>query len=87
MTVQVKQLDEANQAWQQYQQNQLSLLRDRLKLSDIDHLSFEDVVQQLENRFSELNHQLTELQEVTSKSRSFVFRWIILSPCRIRGNY
>ena len=87
MTVQVKQLDEANQAWQQYQQNQLSLLRDRLKLSDIDHLSFDDVVQQLEDRFNELHHQLIELQEVKGRFPSIGFRWIIRSSCRIRGDY
>lgn len=80
MTMQAKQLDEANQAWQQYQQNQLGLIRDRLKLSDIDHLSFEDVVQQLEDRFN-------ELQEVKSRFPSLGFRWIILSSCRIRGDY
>ena len=63
MNVQLKQLDEANQAWQQYQQNQLILLRDRLKLTDMDNSSFEDIVQQIENRFDDLNNQLIELQD------------------------
>lgn len=67
MNIQLKQLDEANQGWQQYQQNQLVLLRDRLKLNDIDNLPFEDIVQQIENRFDDLNSQLMELQDVKSK--------------------
>ena len=87
MTVQMKQLDEANQAWQQYQQNQLSILRDRLKLPDIDNLPFEDVVQQLENRFSDLDHQITELQEGKGAFLSIGFRWIILFACRIPNDY
>jgi hypothetical protein len=66
MNIQLKQLDEANQAWQQYQQNQLVLLRDRLKLTDIDNLSFEDIVQQVGNRFDDLNSQLSELQDAKS---------------------
>ena len=68
MNLQVKQLDEANHAWQQYQQNQLILLGDRLKLTDVDNLSFEDIVQQIENRFNDLNEQLNELQTIKSKS-------------------
>jgi hypothetical protein len=68
MNIKSKQLDEANQAWQQYQQNQLVLLRDRLKLTDIDNLSFEDVVQQIENRYNDLNNQLVELQDMKSKT-------------------
>lgn len=66
MNIQLKQLDEANQAWLQYQQNQLVLLRDRLKLTDIDNLSFEDIVQQIENRFNDLENQLVELQNIKS---------------------
>ncbi len=62
--MQLKQLDEANRAWQEYQQNQLVLLRDRLKLTDMENLSFEDIVQQIENR---LNDQAMELQDVKSK--------------------
>jgi hypothetical protein len=62
--MQLKQLDEANRAWQEYQQNQLVLLRDRLKLTDMENLSFEDIVQQIENR---LNDQAIELQDVKSK--------------------
>jgi hypothetical protein len=71
MNIQLKQLDEANQAWQQYQQNQLVLLHDRLKLNDVDNLSFEDIVQQIENRFNDLNNQLIELENVKSKIFSF----------------
>jgi len=71
MNIQLKQLDEANQAWQQYQQNQLVLLRDRLKLTDVDNLSFEDIVQQIENHFNDLNNQLVELQDI--KSNIFFF--------------
>lgn len=67
MNMQVKQLNEANQAWQQYQLNQIELLRDRLQLSNIDNLSFDDIVQQIENRFNILNNQLTELQDAQSK--------------------
>jgi len=62
--MQLNQLDEANRAWQEYQQNQLVLLRDRLKLTDMENLSFEDIVQQIENR---LNDQAMELQDVKSK--------------------
>jgi len=62
--MQLKQLDEANRAWQEYQQNQLVLLRDRLKLTNMENLSFEDIVQQIENR---LNDQAMELQDVKSK--------------------
>jgi hypothetical protein len=62
--MQLKQLDEANRAWQEYQQNQLVLLRDRLKLTDMENLSFEDSLQQIENR---LNDQAIELQDVKSK--------------------
>ncbi len=64
MNIKLKQLDEANHAWQQYQQNQLILLRDRLRLTDMDNLSFEDIVQQIENRFTDLNNQLSELQDI-----------------------
>jgi exonuclease VII small subunit len=71
MNIQLKQLDEANQSWQQYQQNQLVLLRDRLKLTDVDNLSFEDIVQQIENHFNDLNNQLVELQDI--KSNIFFF--------------
>ncbi|CAF3671069.1 unnamed protein product [Adineta steineri] len=60
----LKQSDEANQAWNQYQENQLSLLRDRLKLTDIDNLPFEDIIQQIENRFDDLNNQLSLVQHV-----------------------
>jgi hypothetical protein len=67
MTMQLKQLDDANKAWQQYQQNQSDLLRDRFKLSNMDDASFEDLVQQIENRLHEVNDQLVELQEVNSK--------------------
>ncbi len=65
--MQLKQLDEANRAWQQYQQNQLVLLRDRLKLTDMENSSFEDIVQQIENRLNDLNDQLIELQDVKSE--------------------
>jgi chromosome segregation ATPase len=65
--MQLKQLDEANRAWQQYQQNQLVLLRDRLKLTDMENSSFEDIVQQIENRLNDLNDQVTELEDVKSK--------------------
>ena len=60
--LQLRQLDEANQAWQQYQQNQLNLLRDRLKITDADNSSFEDIVQQIENRFNHLHEQLVTQQ-------------------------
>jgi len=77
MNIQLKQLDEANQAWQQYQQNHLNLLRDRLKLTDLDNSSSEDIVQQIENRFNDLNNQLIELQDV--KSNCFFFLLIIIN--------
>ncbi|CAF2189339.1 unnamed protein product, partial [Rotaria magnacalcarata] len=64
MNIQLKQLNDANQAWQQYQQNQIILLRDRLNLTNIDNLSFDDIVQQIENRFNILNNELIELQDV-----------------------
>ncbi len=67
MNIKLKQLDEANHAWQQYQQNQLIILHDRLRLTDIDNLSFEDIVQQIENRFTDLNNQLNELQDIKRK--------------------
>ncbi|CAF4622746.1 unnamed protein product, partial [Rotaria socialis] len=64
VNIQLKQLNDANQAWQQYQQNQIILLRDRLNLTNIDNLSFDDIVQQIENRFNILNNELVELQDV-----------------------
>ena len=54
MTLQLKQLEDANQAWQDYQQNQLIVLRDRLKLTDVDNASFDEIVQQIENRLNDL---------------------------------
>lgn len=72
MNIQLKQLNDANQAWQQYQQNQIELLRDRLNLTNIDNLSFDDIVQQIENRFNTLNNQLTELQDVKSNISSLI---------------
>lgn len=59
----MRQLDEANQAWQQYQQNQLNLLRDRLQITDSDNSSFEDIVQQIENRLNQLHEQLVIQQQ------------------------
>ncbi len=38
-----------------------------MKLTDIDNLSFENIVQQIENRFNDLNNQLVELQDAKSK--------------------
>ena len=67
MNMQLKQLNEANQAWQEYQQNQVILLRDRLKLNDVDQLSFEDIVQQIENRCNILNDRLIELEDTSDK--------------------
>ncbi|CAF4949422.1 unnamed protein product, partial [Rotaria sp. Silwood1] len=64
MNIQLKQLNDANQAWQQYQQNQITLLCDRFKLTNIDHLSFEDIIQQIENRFNIINNQLIDLQNI-----------------------
>ncbi|CAF3726526.1 unnamed protein product [Rotaria magnacalcarata] len=64
MNIQLKQLNDVNQAWQQYQQNQIILLRDRLNLTNIDNLSFDDIAQQIENRFNILNNELIELQDV-----------------------
>ncbi|CAM4859045.1 unnamed protein product [Rotaria socialis] len=64
VNIQLKQLNDANQAWQQYQENQIILLRDRLNLTNIDNLSFDDIVQQIENRFNILNNELVELQDV-----------------------
>ncbi|CAF0778122.1 unnamed protein product [Rotaria sordida] len=62
MNIQFKQLNDANQAWQQYQQNQNILLCDRFKLTNIENLSFDDIIQQIENRFNIINNQLIELQ-------------------------
>ncbi|CAF3634115.1 unnamed protein product, partial [Rotaria sordida] len=62
MNIQFKQLNDANQAWQQYQQNQNILLCDRFKLTNIENLSFDDIMQQIENRFNIINNQLIELQ-------------------------
>lgn len=70
MNIQLNQLNEANQGWQQYQQNQLILLRDRLRLTDLDNLPFEDIVQQIEKRFDDLNNQIIELQEHTQEISS-----------------
>ncbi|CAF1066100.1 unnamed protein product [Adineta ricciae] len=67
MDVRLKQLNEANQAWQQYQQNQLEILQERLKLDDISHLSFEDIVQQIENRLDDYQNEINELRNKTSK--------------------
>ncbi|UJR33572.1 hypothetical protein I4U23_021010 [Adineta vaga] len=64
MNIRLKQLNEANQAWEQYQQNQIALLQERLKLNDINHLSFNDIVQQIENRFNDLNNQISELHDM-----------------------
>jgi len=61
LTNQCKQLDEANQAWQQYQQNQLLILQDRFKLVNHDNLSFDDILQQIENRFNDLQNQCDTL--------------------------
>ncbi len=78
MNMQLKQLDEANQAWQQYQQNQLILLRDRLQLTNMDNLAFEEIVQQIENRFNDLNTQILELEDKTSN----FFLMTIIDPSR-----
>lgn len=67
--IQLKQLDEANQAWQQYQQNQLNLLRDRLQITDSDNSSFEDIVQQLENRLSHLQDQIVTQQHINEQQK------------------
>lgn len=62
LTAQLKESTEANLAWQLYQQNQYSILRDRLNLDDIEHVSFEDIVQMIQNELSTLKDQLAELQ-------------------------
>ena len=61
MTIQCKQLDEANRVWQQYQQNQLMTLHDRFKLSNTDNFSFDGIVQQMENRFNDLQNECETL--------------------------
>jgi hypothetical protein len=78
MNIQLKQLDEANQAWQQYQQNQSVILRDRLKLTDMENSSFDDIVQQIENRFQDLNNQLIDFQDVQSKFDFLLISLLIL---------
>lgn len=67
--IQLKQLDEANQAWQQYQENQLNLLRDRLEITDSENSSFEDIVQQLEDRLSDLHEQLRTQQRINEQQK------------------
>lgn len=67
--IQLKQLDEANQAWQQYQENQLNLLRDRLEITDSENSSFEDIVQQLEGRLSDLHEQLRTQQRINEQQK------------------
>ncbi len=61
LTDQCKQLNEANQAWQQYQQNQLMILHDRFKLSNSENSSFDDLVQQIEKRLSNLQNECDTL--------------------------
>ena len=53
MTVQCAQLNEANRLWQQYQENQSMILRDRLHLSPTDDLSFEQIVQAIAERLDQ----------------------------------
>ena len=57
LTIQCQQLNEANQAWQQYQHNQLLLFRHRLNLPMDDNLSFDNILQQIENRFNQLQNE------------------------------
>ncbi|CAF3408658.1 unnamed protein product, partial [Rotaria sp. Silwood2] len=69
LSIQYKQLDEANRSWQK---NQLRILHDRFKLDN--NLSFDDTIQQIENRFNDLQNQydilfnqVIELQEISTK--------------------
>ncbi|CAF4156380.1 unnamed protein product, partial [Rotaria sordida] len=71
LTIQYKQLDEMNRSWQQ---NQLMILNDRFKLdnNNNNNLSFDDTIQQIENRFNNLQNQydilvnrVIELQEIS----------------------
>ncbi|UJR13672.1 hypothetical protein I4U23_000684, partial [Adineta vaga] len=62
ITEEYKKLQEDNQAWLQYQQNQLLVLRDRLNLSDNDgNISFDDLLQQIEERFSNIKNECDTL--------------------------
>ncbi|CAF5016121.1 unnamed protein product, partial [Rotaria sp. Silwood1] len=71
LTIQYKQLDEANQTWKL---NQLRTLHDRFKLDNTNNLSFDDTIQQIENRFNDLQNQyntifnrVIELEEISTK--------------------
>jgi chromosome segregation ATPase len=59
LTTQCTQLNEANHAWQQYQQNQLTILHNRFKVDD--NLSFDETIQQIENRFNNLQNECDTL--------------------------
>ncbi|CAF1419944.1 unnamed protein product, partial [Adineta steineri] len=63
LTIQYKELDQDYQAWRLYQQNQLLILRDRCKLCNDtdDNLSFDDLLQQIENRFRNLENECDTL--------------------------
>ena len=63
MTVQCKRLDEANRAWEQYQQNQLTMLHSRFQLTKTDNLSFDDAIEQIESRFVDLQNQYRSLTD------------------------
>ena len=57
MTVQCAQLNEANRLWQQYQENQSMILRERLHLPQTDDLSFEQLVHSIEQNLNQLQNE------------------------------
>ena len=57
LSTQCTQLDEANRAWQQYEQNQLMILHDRLNIENNNNLTFDETIQQIENRFNNLQNE------------------------------
>lgn len=74
LTLQCKQLEEANNVWQQYQKNQLMILQDRFKLDNPSNinLSFDDIIQQIEGRFVNLQNQYdTQRNQIFEKQGIF----------------
>lgn len=72
LTAQCAQLDEANRAWQSYQQTQLDNFKTKLH----DHLpidennSFDDIAQELVDRMTKEREKYDELEKVTDSLRS-----------------
>ncbi len=80
LTIQCVQLDEANRAWQQFQQAQLDNFRNKLqnKLSIDQNLSFDEIAQLIINYLNQLVNERDHLIQNLHTTEKMTTRKILL---------